>query len=196
MTTNTGSGRSGRTGPLTIASLLLAIVLPPIGLVLGFFAARRESNLGYLAVFLGLVGTVLAYTAGVALLSPVIAPEEAPASNPIIGFTVALVVLAVVGGVRHGSGRRRRLPAAARPLVSPAFGQCCGRDRVQVTQTASNDPGEHPEVERGVELGQQPLADPADQSPVLSPAERATAAFAAHRPGGRQLWSSSRSARS
>lgn len=115
MTTNTGSNRSGRVGPLTIVSLLLAIVLPPVGFVLGFFAARRESNVGYVAVFLGLVATVLGYTAGIALLSPLLAPEGAPASNPIIGFTVALVVLAVVAVVgsllwarytrKHDTGR-------------------------------------------------------------------------------------------
>ena len=103
MTTNTRSGPSGRVGPLTITAFVLAVVLPPIGGILGFFAARRESNLGYGAVFLGLVGTVLGYTAGIALLSPVIAGDQPAAdgapSNPIVGFTIALVVLAVVAVV-------------------------------------------------------------------------------------------------
>jgi zinc transporter ZupT len=103
MTTNTRSGPSGRVGPLTITALVFAVVLPPVGGILGFFAARRESNLGYAAVFLGLVGTVLGFTAGIALLSPVIAADQPTAdggpSNPIVGFTIALVVLAVVAVV-------------------------------------------------------------------------------------------------
>ena len=103
MTTQTQVSRSGRVGSLTVTSLVLAFLLPPIGLILGFAAARRESNVGYLAVFLGGVGTVLGIILGISLLSPVIAGGQ-PAtdggpSNPIVGFTVALVVLAVVSVV-------------------------------------------------------------------------------------------------
>ncbi len=99
MTTHAQSGRSGRVGPLTIGSLVLALLLPPIGLVLGFAAARRESNVGYAAVFLGGVATVLGLIAGVALLSPVLPNDGTGASSPVWGFTVALGVLAVVSVV-------------------------------------------------------------------------------------------------
>lgn len=99
MSTHAASRPSGRTGPLTIASVVLALLLPPIGFVLGFAAARRESNIGYLAVFLGGVGTILGLIAGVALVSPALPNDGTGASSPVWGFTVALIALAVVAVV-------------------------------------------------------------------------------------------------
>ena len=99
MTTTTRTGRTERVGPLTIASIVLALLLPPIGFVLGFAAARREHNLGYAGVFLGGVATVLGLILGVALLSPLIPNDGSGASSPVWGFTIALIVIAVVSVV-------------------------------------------------------------------------------------------------
>ena len=99
MTTHAHTGRSGRVGPLTIGSIVLALLLPPIGFVLGFAAARRESNAGYVGVFLGGVGTVLGLIAGIAVISPMLPNDGTGASSPVWGFTIALLVLAVVSVV-------------------------------------------------------------------------------------------------
>ena len=99
MTAHAQSGPSGKVGPLTICSIVLALLLPPIGFALGFAAARRESNVGYVGVFLGGVATVLGLIAGVALLSPLLPNDGTGASSPVWGFTIALLVLAVVAVV-------------------------------------------------------------------------------------------------